>query len=59
MLEARKLGHGRGGVFWQTQGSGKSGAGARHLSGEVIVLDPQTAHYIFHISTIGRCQRRV
>ncbi len=24
MLEARKLGHGRGGVFWQTQGSGKS-----------------------------------
>jgi type I site-specific restriction-modification system R (restriction) subunit len=23
MLEARKLGHGRGGVFWQTQGSGK------------------------------------
>ena len=24
MCEARKLGHGRGGVFWQTQGSGKS-----------------------------------
>jgi type I restriction enzyme R subunit len=24
MLEARTLGHGRGGVFWQTQGSGKS-----------------------------------
>ena len=24
MLEARKDGHGRGGVFWQTQGSGKS-----------------------------------
>ncbi|MCM8595928.1 type I restriction endonuclease, partial [Accumulibacter sp.] len=24
MREARKLGHGRGGVFWQTQGSGKS-----------------------------------
>lgn len=24
MQEARKLGHGRGGVFWQTQGSGKS-----------------------------------
>ena len=24
MLEARKKGHGRGGVFWQTQGSGKS-----------------------------------
>ena len=24
MLEARSLGHGRGGVFWQTQGSGKS-----------------------------------
>ncbi len=24
MLEARKLGHGRGGVFWRTQGSGKS-----------------------------------
>lgn len=24
MLEARHLGHGRGGVFWQTQGSGKS-----------------------------------
>ena len=24
MLEARKEGHGRGGVFWQTQGSGKS-----------------------------------
>jgi type I restriction enzyme, R subunit len=24
MLEARKHGHGRGGVFWQTQGSGKS-----------------------------------
>jgi type I restriction enzyme R subunit len=24
MLEARMLGHGRGGVFWQTQGSGKS-----------------------------------
>jgi type I restriction enzyme R subunit len=24
MLEARQLGHGRGGVFWQTQGSGKS-----------------------------------
>jgi type I restriction enzyme R subunit len=24
MLEARKLEHGRGGVFWQTQGSGKS-----------------------------------
>jgi type I restriction enzyme R subunit len=24
MLEARKYGHGRGGVFWQTQGSGKS-----------------------------------
>ena len=24
MLESRKLGHGRGGVFWQTQGSGKS-----------------------------------
>lgn len=24
MLDARKLGHGRGGVFWQTQGSGKS-----------------------------------
>lgn len=24
MLKARKLGHGRGGVFWQTQGSGKS-----------------------------------
>ena len=23
MLAARKLGHGRGGVFWQTQGSGK------------------------------------
>ncbi len=23
-LEARSLGHGRGGVFWQTQGSGKS-----------------------------------
>ena len=23
MLEARQLGHGRGGVFWQTQGSGK------------------------------------
>ena len=24
MVEARQLGHGRGGVFWQTQGSGKS-----------------------------------
>lgn len=24
MLEARELGHGRAGVFWQTQGSGKS-----------------------------------
>ncbi|MBA4150760.1 MAG: type I restriction endonuclease subunit R [Verrucomicrobia bacterium] len=24
MLQARKEGHGRGGVFWQTQGSGKS-----------------------------------
>lgn len=24
MLEASRLGHGRGGVFWQTQGSGKS-----------------------------------
>ena len=24
MLEARKLGHGRGGVFWHTQGCGKS-----------------------------------
>ncbi len=24
MLEARQLGHGRAGVFWQTQGSGKS-----------------------------------
>jgi type I restriction enzyme R subunit len=24
MLDARNLGHGRGGVFWQTQGSGKS-----------------------------------
>jgi type I restriction enzyme R subunit len=24
MLDARKLGHGRAGVFWQTQGSGKS-----------------------------------
>ncbi len=24
MLAARRLGHGRGGVFWQTQGSGKS-----------------------------------
>lgn len=24
MLEARRQGHGRGGVFWQTQGSGKS-----------------------------------
>src|SRR5690606_3726640 len=24
MLAARKMGHGRGGVFWQTQGSGKS-----------------------------------
>ena len=24
MLDARKAGHGRGGVFWQTQGSGKS-----------------------------------
>lgn len=24
MLAARTLGHGRGGVFWQTQGSGKS-----------------------------------
>ena len=24
MLEARKLGHGRAGVFWQTQGSGKT-----------------------------------
>ena len=24
MLSASKLGHGRGGVFWQTQGSGKS-----------------------------------
>ncbi len=24
MLEARRRGHGRGGVFWQTQGSGKS-----------------------------------
>ncbi len=24
MLAARKLGHGQGGVFWQTQGSGKS-----------------------------------
>jgi type I restriction enzyme R subunit len=24
MLEARESGHGRGGVFWQTQGSGKS-----------------------------------
>jgi type I restriction enzyme, R subunit len=24
VLTARKLGHGRGGVFWQTQGSGKS-----------------------------------
>jgi type I restriction enzyme R subunit len=24
MLEAREMGHGRGGVFWQTQGSGKS-----------------------------------
>jgi type I restriction enzyme R subunit len=24
MLEARQMGHGRGGVFWQTQGSGKS-----------------------------------
>jgi type I restriction enzyme R subunit len=24
MLKARRLGHGRGGVFWQTQGSGKS-----------------------------------
>jgi hypothetical protein len=24
MLAARELGHGRGGVFWQTQGSGKS-----------------------------------
>ena len=24
MLSARTLGHGRGGVFWQTQGSGKS-----------------------------------
>jgi hypothetical protein len=24
MLKARELGHGRGGVFWQTQGSGKT-----------------------------------
>ena len=24
MLQAREMGHGRGGVFWQTQGSGKS-----------------------------------
>lgn len=24
MLKAREMGHGRGGVFWQTQGSGKS-----------------------------------
>ncbi|MCZ2105365.1 MAG: type I restriction endonuclease subunit R [Comamonadaceae bacterium] len=24
MLQARQMGHGRGGVFWQTQGSGKS-----------------------------------
>ena len=24
MIDARQLGHGRGGVFWQTQGSGKS-----------------------------------
>jgi type I restriction enzyme, R subunit len=24
MLKARQMGHGRGGVFWQTQGSGKS-----------------------------------
>ncbi len=24
MLDAREMGHGRGGVFWQTQGSGKS-----------------------------------
>lgn len=24
LLQARRLGHGRGGVFWQTQGSGKS-----------------------------------
>ena len=24
MLQARSMGHGRGGVFWQTQGSGKS-----------------------------------
>ncbi len=24
MLQAREIGHGRGGVFWQTQGSGKS-----------------------------------
>jgi len=24
MLKAREEGHGRGGVFWQTQGSGKS-----------------------------------
>ncbi len=24
MLEARKLGHGRGGVFWQTQASGRA-----------------------------------
>ncbi len=49
MLEARKLGHGRGGVFWQTQGSGKSFSMVffaqkvlRHLPGNwtfVIVTD--------------------
>ena len=49
MLEARKLGHGRGGVFWQTQGSGQSFSmgffaqkGLRKLTGNwtfVVVTD--------------------
>lgn len=34
MLEARKLGHGRGGVFWQTQGSGKSFSMSNSLDDE-------------------------
>ena len=68
MLEARKMGHGRAGVFWQTQGSGKSFAMVffsqkvlRKLSGNwtfVIVtdrveLDDQIAKTFKTVGAVG------
>jgi type I site-specific restriction-modification system R (restriction) subunit len=37
-LEARKAGRGRGGVFWQTQGSVKSFSMEKEQRGQVLFL---------------------